>query len=326
VPDTTGRTAELPAPAIPRSLPRRTLTARRALATVSLAALAVGLVGAYRYVDSYVLYRGFGPPHETVAPSLRGTLTSFTLHAPALGGAREHVLVYLPSGYARSRRRYPVVYLLHGTPGDPRTAYVNSLHVVPRMNALVAAHLVRPMVIVMPPGSPSTYDRATEWANGPGRSQAWFTYLTRDLVRAVDARYRVIRTGAGRGIGGYSSGADAALNAGLLRPGEYRVVEGWSGDYQQTPATVGRVPALVARFSARDTALTHAAGMRRAGDWAYIYGGRSDRTFPAVLQVAAALRRARVHLRFSADPGGHAWMLWSSRLPGALRYFSEHLA
>ena len=82
----------------------------------------------------------------------------------------------------------------------------------------------------------------------------WFTYLTRDLVQAVDAHLRTIPTASGRGIGGYSSGADAALNAILLRPDLYSVAEGWSGDYRQTPATVDRDAALVRRFSALDTA------------------------------------------------------------------------
>src|SRR4029077_19144821 len=95
--------------------------------------------------------------------------------------------------------------------------FVNSLHVAPRLDLLILRHRVRPFIVVMPPGSPSTYDRATEWANGPAPDAHWFTYLTHDLIHAVDAHLRTIRTAAGRGIGGYSSGAGAAPN-GLLAP------------------------------------------------------------------------------------------------------------
>ena len=149
----------------------------------------------------------------------RGGSPRSTFRSPSLGGRTERALVYLPAAYRRQPGlRFPVAYLLHGTPGDPRTAFVNSLHVAPRLDLLILRHRVRPLIVVMPPGSPSTYDRATEWANGPARDAHWFTYLTHDLIHAVDGHLRTIRNASGRGIGGYSSGADAALNAILLRP------------------------------------------------------------------------------------------------------------
>ena len=291
------------------------------------AALAIGLVAVYAYIDQYVEYRGFGPPVSHVAPAAQGRIVSFTFASRALAGRTEKALVYLPAGYAsHPAMRYPVLYLLHGTPGDPRTAFVNSLHLGPRMDSLTAIHRIRPMLVVMPPGSPGTYERATEWANGPTRGARWFRYLTHDLVRAVDSRYRTIPTRAGRAIAGYSSGADAAVNAILWHPRTYAVAEAWSGDFRQTPKTVGRIPALVAHFSALQTAPLLASGVQRAGDHVYLYAGRHDRVLPMTLSVGKDLQRARVHLRLDVTGGGHAWELWASRMDGALRYASDHLA
>src|ERR1700733_9030471 len=105
------------------------VVARPALRTAFLAALiAAGLFGLYGYIHQYTLYRGFGPPTPTVAPALRGKIVPLTITSRALGGKRERILVYLPTGYAtQPLRRYPVLYLLHGTPGSPTTSYVNSL-------------------------------------------------------------------------------------------------------------------------------------------------------------------------------------------------------
>ena len=196
----------------------------------------------------------------------------------------------------------------------------------PRLDLLIARHRVRPMILVMPPGSPSTYDRATEWANGRARDEHWFTYLTQDVRLAVDRHFRAIPTAAARGIGGYSSGADAAVNAILLRPHLYSVAEGWSGDYRQTPATVGRDPALVMRYSALDTAAGRAAALAATGAHVYLYAGRRDRVFANTMAVGDDLERAGVHTRVNAAAGGHAWALWSARLDDSLTYFSEHLA
>jgi enterochelin esterase-like enzyme len=278
-------------------------------------------------VRDYMLYRGFGPPVSSVPAARQGRIVTLTVVSRALGGRRERVLVYLPADYAQQpAERYPVVYLLHGTPGDPRTAYVNSLHIGPRMDALIASGASNPMIIVMPPGSPSTYVRATEWANGVSPGSGWFTYLTRDLAHAVDSHFRTIATGHGRGIGGYSSGADAALNAAILRPGRYGVVEGWSGDYHQAPSTVGNVPALVRRFSAVSTARDAAPAIAHDGTHVYLYAGANDRVLPATKSVVRSLRAGGVRARVAITHGGHSWMLWASRLDGALRYFSDHLA
>ena len=310
------------------SAPRRThRPVRIALAGTALVVGALGLVGFTRYVHDYVLYRGFGPPHALVQPASQGQIVTLAFRSPALGGRTERALVYLPAAYRKQpQERFPVAYLLHGTPGDPRTAFVNSLHVAPRLDLLIARKLVHPMIVVMPPGSPSTYERATEWANGKARDAHWFRYLTHDLVQAVDSHLRTIRSPAARGIGGYSSGADAALNAILLHPRLYSVAEGWSGDYRQTPATVGRDPVLVRRFSALYTAPLQAPLLQATGAHVYLYSGRKDRVLSNTLVVAGDLQRAGVHTLVDVTGGGHAWALWSSRLDGSLRYFSDHLA
>ena len=51
----------------------------------------------------------------------------------------------------------------------------------------------------MPFGSTGTF-MDEEWANGVGPHQGWASFVARDLVRAVDARYRTIRRASGRAI------------------------------------------------------------------------------------------------------------------------------
>jgi enterochelin esterase-like enzyme len=293
------------------------------LAAVIAAATVAGLFGLYGYVHQYMLYRGFGPPTPTVAPALRGRIVPLDIVSRALGNRKERILVYLPTGYAtHPQRRYPVLYLLHGTPGSPTTAYVNSLHVGPRMDLLIHEGM-RPFIVAIPPGSPGTYDRATEWANGTAPDQHWFTYLTRDVVGAVDSHFRTLRAAADRGVAGYSSGADAAVNAGLLAPHEFGVIEGWSGDYRQTPATVDHKTWLIHRFSALETAPVRAERVALDGSRFYLYAGHHDRVVKATVQVARALRGGGVPVKLDLTGGGHSWRLWADRFDGALRWFAH---
>ena len=81
---------------------------------------------------------------------------------------------------------------------------------------LVALHKLRPMILVMPFGSTGSFTDK-EWANGVGHDDAWETFLARDVVRAVDQRYRTIANGSGRALAGLSEGGYGALNIGLGR-------------------------------------------------------------------------------------------------------------
>ena len=57
---------------------------------------AVGLIGVYRYLDNFWVYRGFAPPRDAAFVKARGTSTRFYVASPALGGRRQPVDVYLP--------------------------------------------------------------------------------------------------------------------------------------------------------------------------------------------------------------------------------------
>ncbi|HEY6029897.1 MAG TPA: hypothetical protein VIU44_05015, partial [Gaiellaceae bacterium] len=53
--------------------------------------LTVGLLGAYRYLDNYWVYRGFAPPHDPAWVASRGTTARFYLPSAALGGRHQPV-------------------------------------------------------------------------------------------------------------------------------------------------------------------------------------------------------------------------------------------
>src|SRR6478735_11424913 len=127
------------------------------------AALALGLLGVYRYLANYWVYRGYAPPHDPAYVRDHGTSTRFYVASPALGGRRQPVDVYLPPGYAaHPHRRYPVAYLLHGFPGRPG-AFLATVRMGVVEDELVALQRVRPVILVMPFGSTGSFSDK-EWA------------------------------------------------------------------------------------------------------------------------------------------------------------------
>jgi len=255
--------------------------ARAALAATA-AFIAVGLFGLFHYVDNYWTYRGFAPPRDAAFVKVQGTATRFYVTSPALGGRRQPVDVYLPPGYAQHpARRYPVLYLLHGVPGRPG-AFLQTVRMGVVEDELVALHRARPAILVMPFGSTGSFTDK-EWANGIRKNEGWATFVSRDLVHAVDSRYRTIASQDGRAIGGLSEGGYGAINIAVQHPREFKLVESWSGYEQADPirAIFGKDAARIAANSPAvtipDVALTLRA--RRVRFW--FYTGTEDTHFRA---------------------------------------------
>ncbi len=301
--------------------------ARAGLALAALAGfLAIGFVGLYRYVDNYWLYRGFARPQDPAYVHVRGHAIRIDVRSPALGGRVQPVDIYLPPGYAaHPHRRYPVLYLLHGEPGRP-AAFLTTVRMGVVEDELTALHRAQPVILVMPFGSTGSFTDK-EWANGARPHEGWETFLARDVVRAVDARFRTIRAGWARGIGGLSEGGYGAINIAIHHPGEFGLVESWSG--YQTADNVGSIfghrQALLTHNTPLDTIAAAAPALRRAHTFFWLYTGKDDRFLQQNQAFVSLLAHEQIPYRFRVVHGGHNWALWRGNAAFAYLAASKYL-
>jgi enterochelin esterase-like enzyme len=296
------------------------------LAVATAAFVAVGALGAYRYAENYWLYRGFARPVDPPYVRVPGTALTMDVASAALGGRRQQVDVYLPPGYgANPRRRYPVLYLLHGEPGRPG-AFLATVRMGVVEDELVTRHRDRPLILVMPFGSTGAFTDK-EWADGVRAHEGWETFVARDLVRAVDTRFRTIRAAGARGIGGLSEGGYGAINIAIHHPGEFGLVESWSG-YERAdklPSIFGKVPAVLRRNTPLETLAPAAGALRRTHTFFWLYTGRDDHFLKQNQAFARLLRENRLPHRFFIVRGGHNWALWRGSAANAYIAASRHL-
>ena len=300
---------------------------RVALGALALAVfLTLGLFGVYAYADNFWLYRGFAAPKDAAWVRVRGTTERLYVASAALGGRRQPVDVYLPPGYAsHPLRRYPVLYLLHGVPGRP-AAFLQTVRLGVVEDELVAARKAQPLILVMPFGSTGSFTDE-EWANGVRPGNGWETFVARDLVKAVDARYRTARTAAGRALAGLSEGGYGAINIGLHHPGEFHVLESWSGyaKADDIGSIFGHRRALLAANTPLHTLRGAAPALLEHHVYIWFYSGTDDRFRFQNRLFADDLRRDRIPSRFFLVRGGHNWALWRGNAAGAYLVASRRL-
>lgn len=130
------------------------------------------------------------------------------------------VRVLLPPAYHTSKRRYPVLYLLHGAQGSADSWLVYSDLV--RFTASLPDR--RQAVVVMPDTSLNS-GMTLDWADG---THLWETYMVRDLPRWVATRLRVRTDRRHTAVAGYSGGGYSALHLAEAHPHRYVAVAGFS--------------------------------------------------------------------------------------------------
>ena len=288
--------------------------------------VAVGLFGVHGYLDNFLQYRGFAPPRDPAYVAQPGTVQRVLVKSPALGGRRQEAYVYLPSGYGdHPHRRYPVLYLLHGFPGRP-LAFLETVQMGVVDDMLTATHRAQPLILVMPFGSTGTFTDE-EWVNGVRPGNGWGTFVSRDLVRAVDAQFRTIRSARGRAIGGLSEGGYGAIDIALHHPREFSVVESWSG-YQRPDKIRSIFGPQLSGLAANDPRLLLprvAPTLRRLGTYLWFYSGSTDPMHVQNGAFARELERLRISHHYFLVYGGHNWAIWRDNARRAYVAAAERL-
>jgi len=140
------------------------------------------------------------------------------------------VAVYLPEGYDRTERRYPVLVDLaaftnSGLKRGGWRAFEESLP--QRVDRLVAAGAMPPVIVVMPDAFTSL--GGNQYVDSAAMGQ-WGTFVAHDVVDAVDAAFRTVPERAGRAVFGKSSGGFAALIQGMRYADRWGAIGCHSGD------------------------------------------------------------------------------------------------
>ena len=153
-----------------------------------------------------------------IVPGARpDTVEHIKVHGTALEGNLEgdavdrDVIVFLPPGYASDRRRrYPVVYALHGY-SIGAEQWSQEIH-VPQTIEGAFAKGAKDMIVVLPDSK--TVHNGSMYSSSITTGD-FENFIARDLVAYVDAHYRTLAARESRGLVGHSMGGYGATRIGM---------------------------------------------------------------------------------------------------------------
>jgi len=322
--------------------PLRARFATTALAVVGVLSLVLGLaVGANAYV-------GYVPTWDAVRVQLVGLgLADLSSGSPGGGAHRGEVRtlaipgtaaeqiedqdawVYLPPGFdPDGSTRYPVVYLIHGSPDDPSSWFAAGR--VPRtMDVLIRDGRIDPMIVVAPTVNgtgPRGLD--TECLDSTRGGEQVETYLTKTVVDTIDSTYPTLTDREHRVIGGMSSGGFCALNVGLRHLDLYGVILGIEPYGDPGPGAARTMLSTQAEIDA-NTPTTYLPTMTFTQPVSVFLDSGTEapkESRTTVRRLAADLEQQGQTVELREEPGqAHTWSMAAIALPYGLVFAHEQM-
>ena len=157
-------------------------------------------------------------------------------------GTRSHltrdVYVYLPPQYfqkAYAHYRFPVIELLHGSPGDPQ-AWVSVMGVIPTYLNLLETHPSDAAVLVMP-DTDGGEQYSLQCLNDPGGIQD-MSFVALDMPDYIAHLVRVQPPGRSWGLAGYSEGGFCTANIAMQETTRFGAAGVMSGYFEPSDSQI----------------------------------------------------------------------------------------
>ena len=251
---------------------------------------------------------------------VRGTLVNGVLISQALHGQRKDFVVYLPPSYntpgVAQHRRYPVLYLLHGSPGKAMD-WVMGGKANESADTLIALDRTPELIMVMPDGN-GRPGATTEWGNSGDGRQMMEDYVVNDLVSYIDHHYRTLADPGHRAIAGLSMGGFGAVNIAVHHPTVFDTVISLGGYY----VAEGTIWGLNHAYRQYNSPLFYLPEHRAA--WRlHMYLGAATKDQPYyndTLQFMQLLERQHMSYHFDLQRGYHSWRVWQVQMYNALSW------
>lgn len=227
-------------------------------------------------------------------------------------------VVVTPDNYA-SAQKLPVVYLLHGYSG-------NHLDWINKAKGFEKAADQHQLIIVCPDGGFGSW----YWNSPIDAASQYETFISGELVKAIDSKYKTIPDRKGRGITGLSMGGHGALYLAFKHQDVFGAAGSMSGgvDIRPFPNNWDMAKRLgsYAEFPERweKNTVINMLNLLTPNSLALIIDcGTEDFFFKVNENLHEHLLYRNIPHDYIARPGGHTWPYWTNAVKFQLLFMSN---
>jgi len=229
------------------------------------------------------------------------------------------VVFFRPDSYSQNLS-YPVVYLLHGYSGN----YTDWVTKGQGLGRLVDQHNI---IAVCPDGGFNSW----YWNSPENPGYTYETFVSEELISAIDAKYSTVRDRKGRGITGLSMGGHGGLYLGIRHQDVFGVAGSMSGgvdirpfpnnwDMSKQLGTYAEQPERWEKYT-----VINLLNLLTPGSLSIIIDCGTDDFFFAVNEkLHQELLYRNIPHDYIVRPGAHNWTYWNNAVKFQILYMKNY--
>jgi S-formylglutathione hydrolase FrmB len=229
------------------------------------------------------------------------------------------VVIITPDNYA-SVKELPVVYLLHGYSD-------NHLGWIKKAKGFEKTADVNNLMIVCPDGGYSSW----YWDSPIDPKSQYETFISSELVNAIDSKYKTIKDRKGRGITGLSMGGHGALYLGIRHQDVFGAAGSMSGGVDIRPfpnnwdmaKRLGTYAEQPERWE-KNTVINLLQLLTPNALAIIIDCGTDDFFFKVNENLHQQLLYRNIPHDYITRPGGHSWPYWTNAVKFQMLFMSNY--
>ena len=228
--------------------------------------------------------------------------------------------IITPSDYVVVNKNYATVYLLHGAGGD----HTNWISKVPELQRYADQYQI---IIVCPDG-----DKTSWYFDSPNVANSVYeTYISSELVVAIDDKYKTIASAKARAIAGLSMGGHGALFLAFRHQDVFGAAGSMSGGVDLRPFSdnwgikdhLGSIEEHRQRWE--DHSVINMTYLIKDSKLKLIIDcGVEDFFYDVNKNLHQKLLNEKIPHEFVVRPGNHNWEYWANAVQYQLLFFNEY--
>ena len=229
-------------------------------------------------------------------------------------------IVITPDSYSTQKDSFSVLYLLHGATGD----YTNWTSKVKSIKGYADEYNI---IIVCPDGG-----RTSWYFDSPiDKQMTYETYISKELVSAIDRKYNTSATKSGRAITGLSMGGHGAFYLAFKHQDVWGAAGSMSGglDIRPFPNNWDLVKRLGAyseyKENWEENTVINMVHLLKGNNLKLIFDcGTNDFFYGVNKRLHIKLIERNIPHDYIERPGGHDWDYWSNAIKYQLVFFNDY--
>jgi enterochelin esterase-like enzyme len=264
------------------------------------------------------------------AVQAQSQVKQFTLKSKILGVEKTYT-IYLPEGYEKSGKNYPVLYLLHGAKGNHLSWVEKERGNMQEItDKAIAEGRAKEMIVVIP-------DARGIGEKNAGKNMGYFNvkgwrymdFFFEEFIPHIDKKFNTIASKEGRAIAGLSMGGGGSFVYAQRHPEMFCAAYSTSGllDHRYRPNTVRKFENIGWYWSVAITSPVEYVRNASAEELEKLRSvrwmmdcGDDDGIISTNIDLFVEMKREKVPVEFRVRDGKHNWIFWRESLPLILNH------